>query len=103
MRLRPWILVGLVALFPWTISAKTPDHKKEDCVEKCVKTVGNPCYATCDKELAACKKDAPAKCKKSNKANCLDQAIEECRGDKEINCDPQCSIKVLQCVTQCTK
>ena len=103
MHRRAWILIGLVVLFSWTITAQPRDHKKEDCVEACVKKVGDSCYKKCDNELAACKKKAATKCKASKNADCLKEALEECRDEKEINCDPQCSIKVLQCVTECTK
>jgi hypothetical protein len=101
---RSSIVIGLLVLMSWPLVAKVaPDRTKEDCVEACVRKA-NPCYKKCETTLAKCQKDVETQCKKKPagaQKECHQEGDRDCRDEKEINCDPQCSIKVLQCVNEC--
>ena len=102
---RSWILIGLFSLLSSPlIAATTPDRTKEDCVEACVRKA-QPCYDKCEAGLKKCRKAVSTRCDKIKdhhaQETCRQDGNRECSDDKEINCDPQCSIKVLQCMNTC--
>lgn len=104
---RSWIPVGLLLLLSPVLMAKTtPDRTREDCVEACIRKA-NPCYDKCETALKACRKTVQTKCDKIKdphaKESCLQDGNRECTDEKEINCDPQCSIQALLCIETCPK
>lgn len=98
-------LIALFLLQSSPVPKPAPSRTEADCVEACVRKA-QPCYAKCETRLSRCLKAAPAKCAKTTKdaaalKACEDDAKRECKDEKEINCDPQCSITVLQCMKAC--
>ena len=105
---RSWIPIVLFLLacplLAQTPPKPAPDRTKEDCAEACIRKA-TPCYDKCSSTLKRCRAEVRTKCAKSKnadaKAACLSAGNDECRDEKEINCDPQCSAHALICIHAC--